>query len=335
MASTLDLSTCKTFKFTTHTTDGCLEAFSPTGKLTRHGIALVGHLIYLIGGDANMDQRGVYALDTNTLVWTQVSRSLNILAQGQKPVLVGDKLYSFGLPDRTELRSSVLCFDIVRGEVEPCECEGEASLLCEGSAREFVEAIGLVVMHGGASNGDSYLPTTRRVVGFDVASRKCEEIEVKGGRPPVRRFHSSCVHGMTDVFFFGGNPARMLTPCPEIYHLNCANGRFVWNEVDWSPLPVARANSVMYSIGSRVYIYGGYPTDGTRQSDELYIFDLKDRTAVEISHSSGPQITDYHVLGNLRMLALHAAVATNDKIFILGGRTSRANAVSILSAEPE
>ena len=174
-----------------------------------------------------------------------------------------------------------------------------------------------------------------KIMGFNVITHEWNEIEVKGGRPPPRRNHCSCLHGKSDIFFSGGNEETSLQPMREIFHLNCAGGKFVWNQVDWSPLPVARANSIMCCVGHRIYVYGGYPTSGMEQSELLYIYDLRDQAGVELPSSLSHQVHGYRVMGSFQHNTLHAAVATNNKIFVLGGESPSANSVVLLSAAPE
>ena len=328
-----DLRSCKSFTWATSRTKGCEGAFRVQRRLKQHGLALVGHLIYLIGGDTYRTQRGVFALNTNTLSWRCVLDTVEVAAAGQQPALIGDKLYSFGRPVRTHLNAAVLCFDVLLEQVEVCPCETPWEVPFDGYAGEYIETLGLVVLYGGVNRLGNAV--SERIMGFNVTTYAWDEIEVKGGNPPPRRNHASCLHGKSDLFFSGGNADTSNWPSGEIFHLDCSGGRFVWSEVTWSISPLARANSTMCCVGHRVYIYGGYPTNGIIACDNLYIYDLQDETGVEFSAASTHQSGDYRLSGNIDQNTLHEAVAMNTKIIVLGGRTPAANMAMILSPQAD
>ena len=142
-----DLSTCKTLTWATKATKGCANAFPKSAVMKRHGIALVGHLIYLAGVGR---QNGVYVLDTNALVWKEICQEESFETNGQQPTLVGDKLYSFGTSTlQTSSNHPVRRFDLLLYKGEPCRCKDPSKVPFDKYAGEYVEVLGLVVLYGG------------------------------------------------------------------------------------------------------------------------------------------------------------------------------------------
>ena len=326
-----DLSTCRKLIWAKRKSTGC-ESTLTGHALENHGIVLVGHIIYLFNV-VSFRSGTVFALNTKTMIWRQVTdRDLNV-DSGRSPILVNDKIYILALLYNFNFYDTqAVYFDLQSRELEACNCTGGEVAPNEGYAAEYVEALELVVLYGGTDTGAQH---SNRIVGFNVRSNAWSTIKVKGGTPPARRNHCSCLYGKTDIFFFGGNLDGRLKPTSEIFHLNCSGGTFIWNEVGWLPLPVGRANSTMCCVGKRIFIYGGYPTDGTAQSDHVYIYDIHERMGVELhSRKAKPVSGDLNVRirGAIEKNTLHAAVSSNKTIFVVGGLSLVRNKIAVLSA---
>lgn len=329
------LSTCTSFFGSNHTSRGCRDIFRKEADIAGQTATLVGNLIYVAGGLCRGYLEGVYALDVNSLKWTRKDVDEKLQLYDSTAFLVEDKIFIFSCASaavqHNPFDTKQWTFDIVQGFYEACYSENAHLVPALGSAGEYLEAFGLIILYGGQPAGN----VSNSIVGYSPSTRTWQPIHVKGGTPPPRQNHSSCLHGTSDIFFFGGNHDLYLTPSSAIFHLKCHPQSFYWSEVGWQPSPVARANSVMCCVGSRVFILGGYPTSGATKSNHLYMFDLRVNAGVEfegLTIRSSEINLPLLLRGSACKRSFHCSVATGDKIFVIGGSGASGNEIYKLRA---
>ena len=324
----LDLGTCSRIQFRSVKTVDAGTGFELTNNMFGHTSVLVGHLIYVIGGYGSLKR--VYALDIKEWKWVRFSSfDSNFPRIEPALILVEDVLYVVS-NDSTDL--GLWRFDILSGDLTSQACAGSSLVPHAKAAAEYVEKLNMIIVYGGRVGRDP----TNRVVGYNVASRVWKKLKIQGRVPPCYN-HCSCMFSKWDILYFGGTPTTSLIPHSGLYHLNCRGGIFVWNEILCSPRPVARASSSMCAFGRRIFIYGGYPTDGTALSDHLYVLDIQTKKGVEFGGSrtktsvdrSAPQV---RFAGKVPENSLHSAVATSNEIIIVGGKLRNAGFVHLITA---
>lgn len=326
----LKLSTTSVVVGEIRVTKGCKDRFESGSEIQNQAAALVGHRIYVFGGYAQDYLRGVYALDVNTLTWDRKDNDEKLQLSGNLNFLIRDTLYMIGGNVRSNpYETQMWTFDLSRAIIDPFYSRCEELIPPSGSVGEYLEMLEMIILYGGQTSQGG----VSTLVGYSVISNTWQRIEVKGGVPPPRHNHSSCMHGTDEIFFFGGNFDGSLVPVNHLFHLRSIKGKFLWNEVNWQPLPVARANSIMWCIGKRVFIFGGYPTNGTATSDHLYIYDLEANAGVEFEGlRKTSDALPVVLVGRSNSRTLHSSVVSNGKIYVLGGYGAPSNNIYILSA---
>ena len=320
-----ELSTCTKLKLAVRKTQGCEECF------TDHAATLVGHLIFVSGGPQRTIGNRLYSLNINTWRWSRIVVDEHLPSSKHLTFLIRDELYILGSSRHNPLDSGMRIFDLVRGSVQAHFGETDISVSSMGGAGEYLEFYNMIVLYGNVVRHS----TTSFVVAYMVESKSWKVINVKGGVPPTRRGHSSCLHNKTDIFFFGGCAHRTGYPLDNIFRLRCLREQFIWSEVRWQPMPSARDHTGMCCAGNRVFIFGGYPKYSSDSSKLLFVHDLQTESGGEfdgrlaINKSNGFNVR-VHGLASKR--AFHAVVVTQSSIIVIGGLGVPCNKVCTIDA---
>ena len=337
-----DLRTCRTFVVERHNTRGTnrkvSKLFNKTECLSGLAATLVGRFVYVMGGStsAGGTVEGVFVLDSSTWTWSEwVEGVEKELVEHANMVLVNDKIYAFGgeQPGNTALKLYVMDIPLRTGYIK--RSFNEILIPYGTSAGEYIESLGLIVVFGGyraaePGSGLRYI-LTNRLVGYDLASNVWKLLRVRGTIPPAKQSHDCCKYGAYDLFFFSGADfsAEIL---PYIYHLSCCNG-FVWSKLSHKPTGL-RHYSVC-CIGNRVIIYGGIDEHG-KKSNALRVYSLVKRRNDQLllREKSGFSAVPMKlkVDGKLATSAFHAAVASSNRIVILGGEFRPVNIAVVLTS---
>lgn len=325
-----DLGTCSIIKVHRERTN--IEALN-IGKqnFLNHTSTLVGHRIYVIGGIAShtLYREKIHLLDTVTWRWEEVPlEGVSIRGLDHLDFLINDQLYICG-GISSPTPSKLWRFDAPMRTFERCKTLREDLVPDGNAAGEYIEALQELVVFGGIAHSkvsDQLVVLSLRSGGWRVPAAK--------GAPPPRRYnHSSCLHGTSDVYFFGGNENHALTPCDNIFLLQCSPGLYMWSQPVWVLQPTAQASAVMACAGNRIFVFGGYPSNGTRKSNELFVGEVNSHKGYRLiarrafrAKLPGPQL-----VGTIPEIALHTAVATRDKLIVLGGEGCPDNVVFVFS----
>lgn len=324
----LDLSTWDTAEWTIKTTTGCESVFG-SDEVVNHASALVGHLAYLCGGFGNEILNGFYSLDITTWHWKRIPGNRHFRINGPRMVLVDDKFYIFGgTVIEGEGSHRMWIYDTLTDVVDGWSCKGQEFAPQEDCAAEYIEPLQIIVAYGGSSDSNS-----DSLVAYRLETSVWETLWIKGAVPPPRHSHFSCVYRKTHIFFAGGSSGDLSGPCEDVFHLDCTNEQFVWSEITWTPAPLARAASTMCCVGSRIYIFGGYFSASEDRVEHLYVYDLLEQcgTGFGMHPALDSGNLDVHLSGPRQRRSDHAAVFTKNSIFVIGGVTSKAKEILVLS----
>ena len=340
MALNMNLNTCNALvmRLTKAKADSAaarsLQAYGGVGSLTKAGSVLVGHRIFVFGGEVSggIKRKAVFMYDMNAWEWTRPCFFTQFVFEDRLVALVNDQVFFFVQrpvnPLRLEFEGITAArthvFDLTSLTVEPRFSLGENVLPFEKSAGEYVEALGKIVTFGGkAGVRGMQLTETNRVCAYSVEANSWSIMPTRGRSPPPRSQHCSCMHGKADIFFYGGG-----VPGPgfaSMYKLKCKPGSCTWSSVRWSP-PVGYNWASMCCSGSRLFIYGGYGygRDIFDAKKYLFVYDFKENAGVQIFGPGQPKRDEdlrLQVVAGDKMWrdCCHTAVISHKSLVILGG----------------
>ena len=323
-----DLGSCSVLRVEEVATDvGLLE--DQQQSFWSHTSTLVGHKIYVIGGmsQQSLYREAVHLLDTTTWRWEAVAlENVRINGANTLAFLVRDTLYICGATLQGS-DSRTWAFDLTLGAFELYETARDELVPRGDAAGEYVEALDEIVVYGGFGT-----TAAKHLVALDLQSRVWRIPVTKGAPPPCRHSQSSCLHGIGDVYFFGGNEGEELHPHDDIFLLQCRPASYTWSQPLWILKPDAHANAIMGCARNRIFIFGGYSSSGSRKSNELFVGDINTHTGYrliprEIYRKNLP----VQLIGSVPELANHSAVCTNDRLVVLGGQGCPDNTVYVIS----
>ena len=305
-------------------------------KLKEHASVVAGHRIYVAGGTIgngrNPDNIFILEYSAGGWVWRKCEMKIEeIRLSLHTMILIQDKVYCFpGISGRSLLMWTL---DLVEEVAEQCDAR-RGELMPEGKAAgEYVEKLHMIVTFGGL-RGPRVIDS---LVGFDLRTETWSELTAKGSSPPPRYNHCSCMPGMEEILFFGGNETRALVPINTIYSLRCdSRVKFTWSQVVWNALPQARANATMNCIGQRIFVFGGYPDTNTNVSNELFVYDLDSEVGQAVNAQSpraggDVKLSSIKLVGTARGTTYHTAAIVGEKLVIVGGSGSAISGLQIFS----
>ena len=329
------LSDCRTLHVSRMSMPGAPQTLS-RDWLWNHACTLVGQYIFVSGGyDRFGNARSrLFALDINRWVWREdflwsydVSEHVMLLVDDGLVVLGGQS-------GRHVTASAIYRFDLATEQLERRRNTAVDLVPRFKCAGEYVESLGVIVLFGGAVNG----LVTNKVVAYDVSANVWTEIRPKGQPPHPRYGHSSCLHGKGDIFFYGGSGGDRFTQFPGITHLRASKRSYTWCETAWSPSPNARTRSTIQCTGSRIFILGGYR--GSNPDNYFFVYDLNKNVGAQLAgkredtrrERPAADLGIVELDGHIDKRTLHTAVATHNRVIVMGGIHHNGSDVLLLTA---
>lgn len=333
MAQTL--ANCSALKAWTVDTDA--KVLGARGDVvTRLSATLVGGRVYVYGG------YGHPLRNRCKLCYVELGRKWKwVVPRHEKgpplsdhcSVLVRESLYMFGGETRRRQPEvggrSLWKLDLVMGSVESIETSDSSLTPALKYAAEYIEPLDEIVVFGGT---DDTRQLSSRVLAFNLQTKKWRVPIVKGGTPPARRSHCSALHRKADIYFFGGN-SNGLEARSEVFLLHCAASAFTWSKPVWNMVVIGCADSTMNCMGSRLYIFGGYPGSTLKKSSALMLYDLEQDKGLRFTGENTNHVHEGVLSGSLLPLALHATVITQDKLLVLGGQGNTIDKIIVVSPQ--
>ena len=292
-------------------------------RLDTHSSTLVGHLAYILCG---YDRSGMYwnrmfLLDTTLMRWANIAASGILMGAEVEVVLAEDELYIFGgISPSYESDLKTWKFDVLLCEFTPCYSRNPPRFLSSKAAGEYVEELRSIVTFAGTTLSGS----VGQVFAYSVDANEWKPVNTKGKRPLARSGHCSCLHGTSDIFFFGGIDEEFRYVENSLCHLRCHGGVFIWAEVDWVRLSLAARYCTMVCAGHRLFIYGGERADAP-QTNYFAVLDVSKRAGAEIrgdyTIQQQPNELPVKMRGVPRATTRHSLEVINNKIIALGGES--------------
>lgn len=252
------------------------ETISRYEWLYNHESILVGHLIYVFGGHdvSGHHRRRVLVLDTLTWRWGNWKSAFNMTIGEFTMVLIDSSLYFFGGYSAAYEHQGLKVFllDLALQELRTTDSSGEALIPRGKSAGHYVENLGLIIVFGGVD----YHKSSNSLVGYNLSSKTWKPLFARG-RPPIPRpALASCMHGCSDIVYYGGMDYSTENIQSDFFILHCVNHHFTWSRPLRRRLPQRKYRSAMGCVGHRIFIFAGYFLGrGLAKSDDVYVCDLE------------------------------------------------------------
>ena len=294
---------------------------------------LVGSKIYVFGanrkGADTLEETLVAWVDTSTLTW-QTKRLRRAASLFHSAVVFEDKILLFGglhkkyfSPDPIGL----LCFDLALLDFVPCEAIGNSMRWRLLHTAHVLESSSLMVVFGGRSIL-SY--TVRLVRVLDIRRMKWVWRRINGELPESRERHSSCCVG--DNIYVVGGQSSFHFKVNGLHVLQCRAEPWLWSTVK-SSRPPGRHGTSLSHIDGKLILFGGRTIlrQANRTLNSLALFDLNRNIWRKVGTES--EGTEYQVSGQTEKREYHCAVATSNKLFVLGGIRKTLEIISVLSED--
>ena len=356
----MDLDNCSVIRARRVDTDATrLDESRYSYNVEGHSSTLVGHRIYVMGGERYVDaeregcivsyagyrhfpedSRLLHVLDTNTWCWAYLCLRCDVRSDSEiflwaerLDILVGDRLFVVRNIQWKEL--AVFFCDLSLGTLERYETIGGNLIMGQQQAGEYVEEFNEVVTLVCSE------VTPSRVVVLRLDTACWMEVDTKGTAPPWTLFSSSlvstCAHGRFDVFFFADAKGGM-------FRLRCVTGTYTWSQPIWSVQATPRSSAIMRSTGNRIFVFGGQKK--LKLSNELFVGETRIEVGYKLNRNGmlkqlrRVQLSGHNKIGKLLRLVggvprlgKHSAVIAANRLIILGGSHCPNNAVIVLVAD--
>jgi N-acetylneuraminic acid mutarotase len=146
----------------------------------------------------------------------------------------------------------------------------------------------------------------------DTVSMQSFKVETRGEVPESRAGHSATVLPNGKIFLFGGEGVVDGCYFNDSFTFDPANN--TWSKVASSGrIPPARAGHSAVLLGNKLYIYGGYNSNGTKffYFSDMYRLDIRSMEWEKVDNIIGPSPAE---------MSSHAATAIDEhKMIIFGG----------------
>lgn len=130
------------------------KLYGSAQKTTPSNIYRVGHTATLVGKFVFVAARQfVYALDCNNFQWSRISTQSGVSWYNGQAFLVEDIIYLVSGNEQAQndpVASQMWTFDIVQAYIQACDGKNQDLIPSCGSAGAFLEAVGMIILYGGA-----------------------------------------------------------------------------------------------------------------------------------------------------------------------------------------
>ena len=321
---TIEWGDCHRLKWATYTTNA--RDLPSLRKFVSHATAtLVGSKIYMFGQFLKQPSPGtcvVCSVDhrpsSGAMKWeTKELTGPRIL--DHSATLANERIYIFGGlekgTDHGVVKNLLRCFDVVVRDFVPCCSHGHKPYPRLGHSSDFVDSSQQLVFFGGETKLDGVAVNLDDTHCLDIESLTWFEPKLVGSAPAPRSHHAHCVVADT-LFICGGKNVHgyIFADCHLLLRVN--DFTYQWSSPRWAYLPKSCAGATLSHIGSKLVLVGGKLDGDGHVSKDVEILDLRRR---RWASGAGRKKGDYHVIGKKTKTVHHAAVATLDKIVVLGG----------------
>ena len=291
---------------------------------------VVGPLVFLIGRygrkdllDEDSSQLVIVDHTSRTWSWESV---IGPYVTEHVAALKEDSIWVFGGRDANGLMNNeVWALDIVLREWSRLPVLNSAPperAYCSGDMLESGDLVifgGLIV----AMNPRTY---TNEVWVLNGRKLTWEKPDVKGNPPKARYGHASCSVG-NKIFYYGGRDASDFFADLFILSLEKKiSGSMIWTLVDVAGFTPRTGHSLNYVPG-KLFLFGGFTQ--TQYVGDLEVFDLEQMRWLR-DEAQTPD--DYLVEDKQGRCSAHAAVVSQTKLLIFGGRFSEFKVYQELTA---